>query len=64
MKLLQNLFTKNNGIILAAPASGRIVSIKTVSDPTFSEEILGKGAAIIPADGKFYAPADGTVTTV
>lgn len=55
---------KKKGITVAAPMNGKCVSIKEVSDPTFSEEILGKGAAILPADGKVYAPADGTVTTM
>lgn len=64
MKLFQNLFGKNDGIILAAPVGGRIVDIKTVNDPTFSEEILGKGVAVIPSEGKFCSPADGTVSTV
>lgn len=64
MKLFQNLFTKDSSIRIGAPAVGELVSIKEVSDPTFSEEVLGKGAAIVPADGKFYAPVDGTVSTV
>lgn len=64
MKLFQNLFGKNSGIVLASPAPGKLVSIKMVSDPTFSEEILGRGAAVIPSEGRFRAPADGTVTTV
>lgn len=63
MKLFQNLFGKG-GIQIGAPVTGKCVSIKEVSDPTFSEEILGKGAAVIPADTKFYSPAAGTVTTV
>ena len=63
MKLFQNLFGKG-GITVGAPANGKLVSIKEVNDPTFSEEILGKGAAVIPSDGRFYAPADGTMTTV
>lgn len=63
MKLFQNLFGKG-GIQIGAPVAGKCVSIKEVSDPTFSEEILGKGAAVIPTDTKFYAPAAGTVTTV
>ena len=29
------------------------------TDPTFAEEILGKGIAVIPQDGHVYAPADG-----
>ena len=31
-------------------------------DPTFADGLLGKGVAIIPADGNVYAPADGEVT--
>lgn len=64
MKLFQNLFAKEGSIAIGAPAAGKLVSIKEVSDPTFSEEVLGKGAAIVPEDGKFYAPADGTVSTI
>lgn len=64
MKLFQNLFAKSNEMSLAAPAAGKLVSIKEVSDPTFGEEVLGRGVALIPSEGRFYAPADGTVTTI
>lgn len=64
MKLFQNLFGKDNGIEVVAPVSGKLVSIKEVNDPTFSEEILGKGVAVIPSEGKICAPANGTVNTV
>lgn len=47
---------------VAAPVKGEAVPIQQVSDPTFGEEILGKGAAVIPEEGRFYAPTDGTVT--
>ena len=43
---------------------GKAVPLKEVSDPTFAEEMLGKGAAVIPEDGKFYAPADGEIGMV
>lgn len=52
------------GIAIAAPAKGECIPISEVADPTFAEEILGKGMAIKPSEGKFYAPADGTVTTL
>lgn len=64
MGLFNNLFKKESGISLAAPMAGRCVSIKEVPDPTFADEILGKGVAVIPTEGKVYAPANGVITTV
>lgn len=52
------------GIVLAAPIKGECIPISEVADPTFAEEILGKGIAIKPADGNVYAPADGRISTV
>ena len=51
-------------IIITAPVKGECIPISEVADPTFAEEILGKGIAIKPAEGKVYAPVDGTVNTV
>ena len=42
--------------------SGRAIPMSQVNDPTFSQEILGKGVAIIPDKGRIVAPIDGTVT--
>ncbi len=44
-----------------APIAGQAVSITEVPDPTFAEMMLGNGIAIIPAEGKVYAPCDATV---
>ena len=33
-----------------------------VNDEMFSGEVLGKGIAVIPQDGKIYAPADGIIS--
>ncbi len=52
------------GTVLTAPVKGECIPISEVADPTFAEEILGKGIAIKPADGKVYAPVDGVVSTV
>ena len=49
---------------ICAPVKGRLVPLSEVNDPTFAEEILGKGAAIIPEDGHFVSPIKGTVQTV
>lgn len=56
------LFKKQTKCEVAAPVKGEAVSVREVSDPTFGEEILGKGIAIKPAEGEFYSPVDGTVT--
>ena len=58
MGLFGRLFS-NNKIEIGSPVNGEIVPITDVQDPTFSEEMVGKGVAIIPSDGKFYSPADG-----
>lgn len=63
MGLLGKLF-KGNNIEIGAPASGEIVPISQVKDPTFAEEMIGKGVAIIPSDGKFYAPANGQLVAL
>ena len=64
-----NLFKKkekveNEGIVLASPVRGNAVSLSQVNDPTFSEGMLGKGIAIIPEEGKIYAPAAGEISMV
>lgn len=53
---------KDKSIVIGAPVKGKAVALSEVSDPTFGEEILGKGAAVIPANGNVYAPADGEIT--
>ena len=60
MGFFKKLFGKKLDEI-AAPVAGKAVPISQVPDPTFGEEILGKGIAIIPSEGKVYAPCDATV---
>lgn len=55
---------KSKGKVICSPCNGRVVPITEVPDPTFSEKILGDGVAVIPSEGRFYAPADGEVTAV
>lgn len=50
--------------IIYAPCKGRVIPLKAVDDGVFSEEFIGKGAAIEPEDGIFYAPLDGKIAMV
>ncbi|HEM6262306.1 TPA: PTS glucose transporter subunit IIA [Streptococcus suis] len=47
-----------------SPLSGKILPLEKVNDATFSKKMLGEGVAIIPKDGKVYAPFDGAVTSL
>lgn len=43
---------KEDKYVLGAPAKGKAVPLSQVSDPTFAEEMLGKGMAVIPSEGR------------
>ena len=51
-------------IKILSPAKGRIIPLSEVDDIAFSSEILGKGCAIIPFEGKIYSPVKGVVEAV
>lgn len=52
------------GQTVFSPLTGELKSLKDVNDPTFSEEIIGKGIAILPKEGIVYAPFDGVVSAL
>lgn len=67
MGLFDKLFGKDekvNDNHIYAPLTGKVVPISEVPDPTFAEGMLGNGIAIIPTDGKVYAPCNGKVETM
>jgi len=47
-----------------SPVKGEQIMLDSVNDPTFAQKLLGDGIAVIPEEGKFYAPFDGVVETV
>lgn len=63
MGFMDKLFgqKKEKAILILSPAEGEVVPVSMVSDPTFGEEILGKGVAIKPSRGRVVAPVNGTV---
>lgn len=60
-KLKEKLGLGEALIEVPAPSSGKAVPLSEVNDPTFSQEILGKGAAVQPSEGRIVSPVDGTV---
>lgn len=47
-----------------APVKGEVIPLGQAPDEVFSKNILGKGIAVIPAEGKVTAPCDCTVETI
>lgn len=44
--------------------NGEVKPLSLVPDPAFSEEMMGKGFAIQPAEGRAVSPVNGTVISV
>lgn len=55
---------KAETFVLGAPVKGTAVSLEKVNDPTFRDGLLGKGMAVIPTEGRIYAPSDGEIGMV
>ncbi|MCI5774123.1 MAG: glucose PTS transporter subunit IIA [Erysipelotrichaceae bacterium] len=55
---------ENKRITIAAPADGKVESLKNSTDEVFANEVLGKGCLIQPDDGSIYSPITGTITTL
>ena len=53
---------KSKKIVIPSPLDGEVLQISKLSDPVFSEGILGKGIAVIPESGRITAPADALIT--
>lgn len=45
-------------------AKGQQIAMEEVKDETFATKVLGDGIAVIPSEGKVYAPADGTISSI
>lgn len=61
---LKGLFGGKEKQLIMAPLLGTVAPLSAVNDPVFSQETMGKGVAVIPGEGKVFAPADGVVTMV
>ena len=52
---------KQKEIVLASPVGGKVVALDEVNDVTFAKKMMGDGIAVLPNDGKIYAPFDGEI---
>ncbi len=52
------------GETIYSPLNGEIIPLSSVTDEAFSTGLLGEGAAVVPSEGRLYAPIDGIVENV
>lgn len=63
-KLKSALGMAKTDIIIHSPIQGEAVPVTEVNDPTFAQEIVGRGVAIKPTSGRAVSPVNGTVEMV
>lgn len=49
---------------IPCPVKGEIIPLSEVRDNTFASGILGEGCAVIPSEGKVFAPFDGVCENI
>lgn len=49
---------------IVMPAKGRIIALEEVEDMAFAKGLLGKGIALVPSEGKIYAPCNGEIAAI
>ena len=55
---------QSGALTVASPMTGKAVTLQETGDETFAAEVLGKGFAVDPSEGKAFAPCAGTVSTL
>lgn len=51
-------------LTVKSPVKGVVKTLDTLPDKVFSDEVMGKGIAVRPAEGILYAPVSGTISAV
>ncbi|WP_431089895.1 beta-glucoside-specific PTS transporter subunit IIABC [Paenibacillus sp. 8b26] len=59
-----NSLPKGSEIPVYSPIMGEVKPLSEVNDPAFSQEIMGRGLAIEPSEGKVVSPVEGTVFSI
>ncbi|KRO00614.1 PTS sugar transporter subunit IIA [Companilactobacillus kimchiensis] len=58
------LFSRKKIDEFVSPATGKLVHLDKVSDPVFSQKLMGDGFAIMPTSDEIVAPIGGIIGTV
>jgi glucose-specific phosphotransferase system IIA component len=53
-----------NKSLIFSPIKGDLMSLSSVPDEMFSQNMMGQGVAIHPSEGVVYAPCSGVVVTI
>ena len=53
---------ETKSVEIDAPMNGKVVPLNEVPDEVFATGVLGEGVAILPSDGRVYAPCDAVVS--
>lgn len=58
------VFDRSRTQVVISPIKGKVIPLAEVEDAAFSSEVMGKGVAIEPSEGKVVSPVNGIVTTL
>lgn len=61
---IETMEKSNHKNVVYCPLNGQVIPLEEVKDETFAGKVLGDGMAVIPSEGKVFAPFDGTVETI
>ncbi|WP_099224263.1 beta-glucoside-specific PTS transporter subunit IIABC [Listeria costaricensis] len=50
--------------VILSPVSGEVISLTNIKDEAFSSGALGRGIAVLPTEGKLFAPVSGTISMI
>ncbi|MDT2753989.1 PTS glucose transporter subunit IIA [Enterococcus pseudoavium] len=59
-----SMFKKKSQSTICSPADGQLTPLSEVSDPVFSQGMMGPGFAVEPTSNEIFSPITGTVTSI
>lgn len=59
-----SMFKKKKQGVIFSPVKGQLIPLSEVSDPVFSQGMMGPGFAVEPASNEIFSPVTGIVTSI